>query len=42
MLHLSELEEDTIGGVELLGRVIALRTDLMDELGMFEEPHPDK
>ena len=42
VLHLSELEEDSIEGVELLGRVIAMRTDLMDGLGMFDEPDPDK
>ena len=42
VLHLSEFEDERPESVELLGRVIALRTDLMDELGMFEESHPEK
>ena len=41
VLHLSELEDERPESVDLLGRVIAMRTDFMDDLGMFEE-HADK
>ena len=40
VLYLSELDDDSTEGIDLLGRVISLRTDLMDELGMFEHPGP--
>lgn len=41
VLYLSELEDPRTEGLDLLGRVIAVRTDLMEELGMFED-HPEK
>ena len=41
VLYLSGLEDRSSDRLDLLGRVIAVRTDLMEELGMFEE-HPEQ